>query len=476
MLPVRCPSTVRVSNPPLVIAHRRFTRPRYSPDTVEPPTLVRFVILSVLLHVLVVLFFGSATGGAGRRDDGSWGGLEVTLRWLSPEPGSGLKLAPGADARSAGAALLRRLGGATTPPTAPSHVDSNAAAAPPAAIVVPPIERAPASADVARSAPEAAPPAQTAPFEALTPLNRNAPDEVDKPFAPSAATPPRIEQERARPVEEAAPPKVERVVPPPKVEREIAPVVEPAPREVPVTPAPQPVERVVPPPKNEREIAPVVEPAPREVPVTPAPQPVERVVPPPKIEPETAPRVDVPPLRMAPAEATPERIAPRVEREAPSPTTPLPRDVPGETAPRIERATPTVDAPRTTPTAPAVTRPESRPGEAPPRLRFGAPDAGEEIFKPRRDVVVPSSEPGSAPRIDLEASRQRAREIASEGSGYRGVVPLAVPPPAVDRKSKLAEAIEKALKPDCRDAYAAMGLLAVPALVASAIGNGGCRW
>jgi hypothetical protein len=38
-------------------------------------------------------------------------------------------------------------------------------------------------------------------------------------------------------------------------------------------------------------------------------------------------------------------------------------------------------------------------------------------------------------------------------------------------------AMEKALKPDCRTAYASMGLLAVPVLVASAIAaDGSCRW
>ena len=40
----------------------------------------------------------------------------------------------------------------------------------------------------------------------------------------------------------------------------------------------------------------------------------------------------------------------------------------------------------------------------------------------------------------------------------------------------MADAIDKAQKPDCRDAYAAMGLLAVVPLVASTAGNGGCRW
>jgi hypothetical protein len=123
---------------------------------------------------------------------------------------------------------------------------------------------------------------------------------------------------------------------------------------------------------------------------------------------------------------------------------------------------------------PAPARTEA-PGEPAPRLRFGAPDPGDEIFKARGDAA-PAPDPGPAPRLDLEATRQRAREIASDGSAYRGFVPAIPPPPAVDRKSKLADAIDKAQKPDCRDAYAAMGLLAVPALVVSTVGNGGCRW
>ena len=39
-----------------------------------------------------------------------------------------------------------------------------------------------------------------------------------------------------------------------------------------------------------------------------------------------------------------------------------------------------------------------------------------------------------------------------------------------------AAAGAKAAKPDCRTAYAGMGLLAVVPLVASSVGNGGCRW
>ena len=67
-------------------------------------------------------------------------------------------------------------------------------------------------------------------------------------------------------------------------------------------------------------------------------------------------------------------------------------------------------------------------------------------------------------------------EIAAEGSGSRGVLNM-VPPPPVAKKDKLAEDIAKAAKPDCRTAYAGLGILAVVPLVASSVGNnGGCNW
>jgi hypothetical protein len=79
------------------------------------------------------------------------------------------------------------------------------------------------------------------------------------------------------------------------------------------------------------------------------------------------------------------------------------------------------------------------------------------------------------PKLDMEQIRQRAREIATEGSGSPGFLPLQIPVP-VEKKSKLADQLEKAIKPDCRNAYADMGLLAVPALVAGAVADVGCRW
>jgi hypothetical protein len=50
-----------------------------------------------------------------------------------------------------------------------------------------------------------------------------------------------------------------------------------------------------------------------------------------------------------------------------------------------------------------------------------------------------------------------------------------VPPPP-ERKSALTEGIEKSAKPDCRKAYAGMGVLGVVPLAADALRDGGCKW
>jgi hypothetical protein len=116
--------------------------------------------------------------------------------------------------------------------------------------------------------------------------------------------------------------------------------------------------------------------------------------------------------------------------------------------------------------APPAVEP-SRPEAAPTRPRVLEPE--EEIFKPGAGT------PAEAPRIDLEAAKKRAvREMAREGAGSPGVLPFPLPIP--EKKTKEAAAMEKAIKPDCRTAYAGMGLLAVPALVAAAITDEGCRW
>jgi hypothetical protein len=445
---------------------------------VDQPTLFRFVALSILLHLWIVVLFGTSTYSGSRRDRDFGGAFDVSLRALIEERGSGFRQAPGADTAAPGTALLPHTG-STAPAPPRREIARPPDAAPPPTIAAPP----PAAAEPAASAPPIAPPAA----EPLQRLNLDAPEEVDKPYVPAAPASP-IEREATPPAppaqiapREIAPPPapIERIVPP-QIERDTTPPVDTKPREVAVPPpaaetkppdvAPPPVERIVT-PVIERESAPAPETKPRAVPIAPAPAP-ERM---------PAPPVATPQPRVAPPEpvARPEPVAPSVQRDVAPPaapaaapaTAPTPRSAPSEIAPRpAERI-----APDKAPVTQPVPRSDASPPEPLPRLRFGAPEPDEDMFKPRRDAVTPPAEPGAAPRLDLdEAKKRAARAVVREGSGSRGLLPVIPPPP--ERDSKEARALEKAAKPDCRTAYANMGLLAAVPLVASAIGDSGCRW
>jgi hypothetical protein len=65
--------------------------------------------------------------------------------------------------------------------------------------------------------------------------------------------------------------------------------------------------------------------------------------------------------------------------------------------------------------------------------------------------------------------------MAKEGTGNRAILPFPMPP-VPERKTKEQLAIEKAWKPDCKDAYKDLGLLAVVPLLANEFGEGSCRW
>ena len=88
----------------------------------------------------------------------------------------------------------------------------------------------------------------------------------------------------------------------------------------------------------------------------------------------------------------------------------------------------------------------------------------------------PVRQPGGAPRIDLDATRRRARESPAKHRARAGCCPWCRHRLRTARASQSADAIAKAAKPDCRTAYAELGLLAIPPLVVSTVGNGGCRW
>ena len=237
--------------------------------------------------------------------------------------------------------------------------------------------------------------------------------------------------------------------------------------------APAPIERIAP-EKTRRELAAPVAPPSDEI---PAPAPVPRAAPIP-LERETARPVEIPATRPAAIDSAPPagRAAPTTERESPPAATTLPRSEPAGAAPRGERATTPAGAPPRPGTREAPASAGVPSGEAAPRQRLGVPDVDGEVFRPRTDTGAPTPAPGDAPRIDLDATRRRAREIASERPGSSAVLNLVPPPPPEAKKFDLGKAIAKAAKPDCRNAYAELGLLAIPPLVASSVGDGGCRW
>jgi hypothetical protein len=197
----------------------------------------------------------------------------------------------------------------------------------------------------------------------------------------------------------------------------------------------------------------------REAPVIPVPLEVPRL----PAVPRMLEAPELPPVVQVPAIPTPPPMTHL-------PATPISPPMLG--APAISAPPPAVRAP----IAPAEGV-SSRPSGAPPAARQGAagsrPDSP--IFNNPRQPPSDAPIPGMEPRIDLEAARARAREIAREGTGNRAILPFPMPP-LPERKSKEELAIEKAWKPDCRDAYKSLGLLAVVPLIANEFGEGKCRW
>jgi hypothetical protein len=117
---------------------------------------------------------------------------------------------------------------------------------------------------------------------------------------------------------------------------------------------------------------------------------------------------------------------------------------------------------------------EAPAASGPARLNFGAQPAVDDDL---RQLVEPPSAtlaaPGARPRLSFEGP---GRDANRAGGRSTGLVPLNLAPPAPEPETKLGRAIQKAAQPDCREAYAGLGLLAVPVLIADAITDKGCRW
>jgi hypothetical protein len=387
----------------------------------ERPTVNHCALLAVLLQVWLVLTFGNAPGGSARPGEGVWGAVNVTLRGpeRAGEPAPALPPLPAVATGPVGSAPSERWGGAVR-----EQVPSPATPEPGSARLG---DWAPL-ATVPLAVPEAAAPAAALPL-ATTAL-------------PAVAQPGEVAR-AARRLESSLPAPRTPTTPPLS-----AVVPAPTPTSLPELSAPsaQPLMalRAAPP----RPAAPVAGLSSSAAPAAALPE-LAQQLPVPSAVPQ-APLATLSTLAPSPAALTADQTAPLGRAEQPALSRPE-----AVASPLPPTATLNAGPIASTPTAAAG----------------GAPDAGTQLG---HDIATAPSPAASAPpRLNLQLARQRGGELSrGMGGGLLAVMPR---PPEVD--DKLGQQIRKAAKSDCRQAYAAAGLLAVVPLAMDAVKReGGCKW
>lgn len=476
------------------------------------PSLAQCLLLALLLHLWLLALVGTAPGtglspGAGSWS--SWSALRIRLDGPGPDDSPGLSAQPQPQTGPVGRAPEPRFGGAVRdavprpspepgaaqlghwgPQPTPDALRPPSSATPAVAEPAPKPATAPALLRSERPSATALPAEASAlPSQPATPdpplsrpldegagsstAPRPAPDETRqapvlqqtepslRDITNSARTPAAVPQPRTAP--QRSEPAVGTQVTEP-VRPALAPVADPEP---PVADLPRP------------------QPAPPPVAATPAswPSPVPVVEPPSPPEPAVTPKAAA--AVLPPPAAAPERPAADAAQPLPAPaaiarTPPVPSTLPPVEAMDLPPAVlADLQAP---PVRSAETRPQTAPAPAPvapgdslsraagvPTLppAGGAPAAGARVGPDR--ATAPSAAASAPLKLDLPSARAPLPGLANPR-----LLNLAPPPPL--RKSPLAEGIEKAAKPDCRKAYAGMGLLGIVPLAADAMRDGGCRW
>lgn len=142
-------------------------------------------------------------------------------------------------------------------------------------------------------------------------------------------------------------------------------------------------------------------------------------------------------------------------------------------APPPPRVAPT--PPRREPAAPRAPRPSA------PKPVIAVPASPRQEASPDPFVVQQADEPSAAPapddppRFDMNAARQTARELAGQTRlGREGMANAQFPDPPLETESKLAKAIGKAKRRNCKDGIPG-GLLA-PLYLMMDKKDHGCKW
>jgi len=478
--------------PPYDVTHDSVHKPDrpHAPASVAPyvvyrpkhDAVTRYVVLSILLHTLAFVLLGDtgergAPGPNGTRPAAS--GFQATLQPAAdgaPAPAPPARVADTSRPRTRGIRNESKPQAAEEAPLAPSTAEVPAAATAPSVplVTAEPLMPALISTPVDKAMSEFVVPQVTeskeavvAPVRALEPLQK-----LD-PIAPPIA-------ERVMAIPAEIIPRLSPITPP-KVATEIALPAELIPRLAPIAPVKIERETAVPAELVQR-LAPLASPAiSREMAI-----PAELV---PRLSPIEVPRVTQ--ESAVPAELVPRltpMTVPKIEREVALPAELVPRLAPMAAPAAMEGLSPAkIERP-----AASIATPAPAAGAGPPRIESNPAGGAASAAPPGRTAGTTGdgdvfggtgARPGATgtpgPRIDLDAVRRRARELASDGAGPRTLLPFPTVKPKDDVKTRTEtqQAFDKALKrPDCRDAYANMGLAAVVPLVRDALSEKGCKW
>ncbi len=459
-----------------------FSRRYYRPALIERPSITQFVVLSVLVHILAVTLFGDASG-VGR--DGRGGASGTTfMATLRPLTASGrprtqpTKSTASATARlSTPPAISNAAETQSSDPTGAETTLTEPPAVPAPSIMAKPIEPLPVIA-VEVETPKGGfvvPNLTIAPIQApvstagqvIVPIPGN--DEKqpaprsDRGFAMFVPT----INEPAMAVEPARLPfatPILQAVPTVQSTKSLARFTPPSPSVAEPTVAPMPTATAL----VESAVLPTVESVPvaseqpaRVLPITP----LERI----NIQPATARALDT---YVAPATAI---VAPTASNESsvapPAPRPPTVANQTDVTANTISTGGTVENNQRASAAEMPATRNEPNRGAAQPNsLSPGLSSLLPVVPTPR------TAAPSSAPKLDLDSLRQRARELSAEGAGRRTLLPF----PTVAQeapKRNIEKIFDKALsRPNCKDEYANLGLAAVVPLVRDAVKGDGCKW
>ncbi|MFC4159309.1 hypothetical protein [Chitinimonas lacunae] len=154
----------------------------------------------------------------------------------------------------------------------------------------------------------------------------------------------------------------------------------------------------------------------------------------------------------------------------PPPPAKRPPPPPPPKAPPRKHPPPATERKKTSaaPTAP----PSATPAAAP----MSVPASTNETFTISAPAATSSTETSTSGRLDLEGARQMARDIDRNRRDKPAPGHPALAQQQSEQETAMARSINKAARPDCREAYAGMGLLAAPMLIKDGVTDKGCKW